>query len=248
MITTPPPDEVRDLESRIRSALQSEPRLGPSFSLAEIRLEAEGIVLLIGETLDVASKKIALERVAALPGVSGVADHLTVIPATPMGDQEILDHVRNGLIGETSFHAHEIRERAGRETELARGAPAGAQGSIDIEVADGTVTLNGSVPSLASKRLAGVIAWWVPGVRNVINGISVEPPEEDGPDRIAEAVRIVLEKDPLVDAGQIKVGVRKKVVRLTGLVPDETQRDAAERDAWMVFGVDTVINKIDVRP
>ena len=41
--------------------------------------------------------------------------------------------------------------------------------------------------------------------------------------------------------------VREAVVRLTGLVPSETERDMAEFDAWYVFGVDKVINEIEVR-
>ena len=65
---------------------------------------------------------------------------------------------------------------------------------------------------------------------------------------IAEAVRIVLEKEPYVAANHVKVGVRKTVVRLTGSVRTETERRAAERDAWMVFAVDDVINEIEVIP
>ena len=38
--------------------------------------------------------------------------------------------------------------------------------------------LNGRMPGLASKRLAGVLAWWVPGARDVVNGIAVEPPRK----------------------------------------------------------------------
>jgi hypothetical protein len=41
-----------------------------------------------------------------------------------------------------------------------------------------------------------LLAWWVPGSRDVVNGIAVEPPEEDAPIRIEEAVRIALDKDP----------------------------------------------------
>jgi osmotically-inducible protein OsmY len=65
---------------------------------------------------------------------------------------------------------------------------------------------------------------------------------------IAEAARVVLEKDPFVNAGQIRVGVRNTLVRLTGLVPTEAERQAAERDIWCIFAVDKVINKIQVRP
>ena len=101
---------------------------------------------------------------------------------------------------------------------------------------------------LASKRIAGVLAWWVPGVRDVINGIAEEQEEEDHAGHVAEALRLVLEKDPFVNASQIRIGARKTVVRLTGLVPSEAERDMAERDAWYVFGVDGVENLIEVEP
>ena len=78
-------------------------------------------------------------------------------------------------------------------------------------------------------------------------GSKVDPPEEDSPDLIEEAVRLALEKDPLVNAGQIKVGARKTWVRLTGAVPAEAERDAAGRDAWCVFGVDNVLNEIELK-
>jgi osmotically-inducible protein OsmY len=211
-------------------------------------IEDDGVVVIAGEVADVAAKKLALERIAAVPGISGIADRLHVRPATRMTDKQIRVHVRNALIDESSFATLEIRELDGGAWQLMRGAPAGAHGSLDIEVADGVVTLNGRVPGLTSKRLAGVIAWWVPGVRDVVNGLEVSPPEDDSPDTIAEAVRVVLEKDPFVNAGQIRVGVRNTLVRLTGLVPTETERQAAERDAWMVFGVDTVVNEITVGP
>ena len=57
--------------------------------------------------------------------------------------------------------------------------------------------------------------------------------------------RIALDKDPLFDASQIRVGVRGRTVRLTGWVQSAAARDAAEWDAWYVFGVDDVINEIE---
>lgn len=87
----------------------------------------------------------------------------------------------------------------------------------------------------------------MPGSRDVVNGLAVEPPEEDAPIRIEEAVRIALEKDRFVDASQIRVGVRRTTVRLTGLVQTENERAMAENDAWYIFGVDKVINEVEVR-
>ena len=56
--------------------------------------------------------------------------------------------------------------------------------------ANGVVTLNGEVPSLSHKRLAGVLAWWVPGTRDVINGLEEVPPEEDNDDELIDAMHV----------------------------------------------------------
>jgi osmotically-inducible protein OsmY len=236
------------LLAKVRATLRSEPSLGPLFHPSALEIGSDGVLVLGGEVESVKAKKLALERVAALPGIAGIADRLHVRPATHMSDKELRVHMRDMLMEEASFKDLELGELEGGQRKLVQGAPADARGSIDFEVKDGVVTLNGRVPTLTTKRLAGVMAWWVPGVRDVINGIAVEPPEDDGPDMIAEAVRVVLEKDPFVDATQVRVGVRKTVVRLDGLVPTETERESAERDAWCVLGVDNVINEIEVRP
>ena len=56
----------------------------------------------------------------------------------------------------------------------------------------------------------------------------------------------MLEKNRFIDASQIRVGVRGRVVRLTGMLPSDEQRHMAETDAWCVFGVDNVVNEIEV--
>ena len=226
--------------------LRSESRIGPHFK-ARLTLDDDGALTVEGEVASVAAKRVGLERLAAMPEISGIVDRLHVRPAISMGDAAIGEHVRHAFIQEPSFQGIAIRERRGAFLESVRDGIEMPDASLDIEVADGIVTLNGAVPSLASKRLAGLLAWWVPGSRDVINGIAVEPPEDDGPIRIEEAVRIALEKDRFVDAGQIRVGVRQTTVRLTGLVQTDSQRDMAESDAWYVFGVDDVVNEIEVR-
>ena len=74
------------------------------------------------------------------------------------------------------------------------------------------------------------------------------PPEEDAPIRIEEAVRIALAKDPFVNASQVRVAVRHRTVRLTGSMRSDAAKDAAEWDAWYIFGVDDVENEIVVSP
>jgi osmotically-inducible protein OsmY len=238
--------KTANLREKALAAIRSEPRIGPHFKPALFTLEEDGTATIQAEVDNVAIKRLALERLAATPGVDAVVDRLRVKPAMRMSDDGILDHLRKAFYPDPAFRQLALKEREGGKVKLVRDAVGDARGEIEIEVKDGVVILNGRVPGLASKRLAGVLAWWVPGSRDVINGIAVEPPEEDAPIRIEEAVRIALDKDPFVNASQVRVGVRHRTVRLTGSVQSREARDAAEWDAWYVFGVDDVQNEIVV--
>ncbi len=156
-------DNKAEVESKVRAVLRGEPRLGATFHLKALMIEPDGSVILEGDVPSIAAKKLALEKVASIPGLTGIVDRLHVERATPMGDDEIRVHVRDAMIEEPAFERLEIRELVGEQFQLMRGAPQGKRGNIDIEVRDGIVTLNGSIPGLTSKRLAGVMAWWVPG-------------------------------------------------------------------------------------
>lgn len=235
-----------DLREKALTAIRSEARIGPHFTPSLLEIDAEGTATIQAEVDTVAIKRLALERLAATPGVGAVIDRLRVKPAQPMSDDGILDHLRKAYYDEPTFRHLRIKEREDGEVKLVRDAFEEARGEIEIEVKKGVVILNGSIPGLATKRLAGVLAWWVPGVRDVVNGIAAEPPEEDSPDEIEEAVRIALDKDPFVDDAQVRVGVRHRTVRLTGAVRSNEARHAAECDAWYVFGVDDVINELEV--
>ncbi len=238
-------DPNHAVQEQVRQALASEPRVDLHAFPVTLRFD-QGTLTMQGEMADVAAKKLALEAAAAVPTVAGIVDRLTVKPAQPMGDREIRDHLRDALYGEPVVSdCLLVAIDRGSPTVLRR--PTEPIGRIEYEIDEGIVTLNGTLPTLGRKRLVGVLAWWVPGSLDVINGIAIEPPEADNVEALEDAVRVVLEKDPFVNASQIRVGVREAVVRLTGLVPSETERDMAEFDAWYVFGVDKVINEIEVR-
>lgn len=230
----------------VRAAFMSEARIDLHNHPIEMDF-ADGTVTLEGEVACVAAKKLALERAAALPAVSGILDRLRVAPAQPMGDKEIRDLYRDSLVQESAFSECIIRAEVKGRSETIQSPPAEARGTIEFAVADGVITLNGEVPGVGHKRLAGVLAWWIPGSRDVVNGLAVEPPEDDNYGMVADAVRIALEKDPFVNAGQIRVYVRDWVVTLEGILPTESERDMAEADAWYVFGVDKVVNHLEVR-
>lgn len=247
------PDAAQKIIEGVRRAFRSETRLGARFRLDRIAVESDDMLALEGTVARLSEKKLVLLRAAAVPGVAGLIDRVHVAPATPTGDRHIRAQLREMFARDPNFSDLELREDVGDGVLAAKftpvaGAAKNSDGRIDIYVKDGVVTLDGAVPTLVRKRLAGAMAWWTPGVRDVINGMAVDPPEVDGPDQIEEAIRVVLDRNPAIDGTQIRVGVRGRIARLTGVVRSEVTREIAENDAWAVFGVDDVINEISVRP
>jgi len=206
---------------------------------------SDGVLTIEGEVEDIRAKKRALEIAAAVPGVGGIVDRIRLVPAMRMEDGEIRNHVCTALLAENLLASSAIWAIVKGKPEVVRETDESI-GSIDAEVTDGVVILNGAVSSLSAKRLAGVLAWWVPGSRDVINGLDVSPPQDDNDDEVVDAVRLVLEKDPFVNAAQIKIGCRNYTVTLEGLVKNENQRHMAEADAWYTFRVDRVVNLLQV--
>jgi osmotically-inducible protein OsmY len=237
-------DDAALLE-RVRQALRADTRIGFDEQPIVLAL-SDGNLVIEGELADVAAKRRALRRIAEIIAGGFIIDRLHIRPATPMEDGTIRDLVRDALLEEPALSQCRVREFVKGNLETVRDPP-DATGTIDIRVEEGVVTLDGDVIGLALKRLAGVLAWWVPGSRDVINGLGVTPPEADNDFEIADAVRLVLEKDPFVNAGQLRVGAANAVVTLDGIVPTDAERDMAEHDAWYVFGVENVVNRVAVR-
>ena len=235
-----------EILAAVRAALASSPRLDLQAQPIDLAI-GEGSLTMTGEVASVAAKKAALEAAAAVSGVGGIVDRLRVAPAQAMGDGEIRDLLRDAYLQEPAFAELVLAVRIKGEWQVVREPADRIHGAIEIEVSDGVVTLNGEVPGLGVKRLAGVLAWWVPGSRDVVNGLAVTPDQADNDFEMADAVRLALEKDPYVNAAQVRVGARDGVVRLQGLVPTDSEREMAEADAWYVFGVDRVVNELEVR-
>jgi osmotically-inducible protein OsmY len=235
----------RSILDAVRSALHSEPRVHPTEGPIHLAF-ANGDLTMEGEVDHIAGKKLALEAAARVPGVANIVDRLRVQPATAMGNGEIRDKVRDALLEEIALESCTIRVFDQGRLETVR-EPADAIGTIDVRVEDGIVTLDGDVAGPGQKRMAGVLAWWVPGSRDVINGIGVTPPEQDSEAAVTDAVLQVLEKDPFINSESIRVHTRRAVVTLDGTVPREAELKLAEDDAWYVFGVDKVVNRLSVQ-
>ena len=207
----------------LRAILTEELKFDPNDFPIALRME-DGTIVMEGMVSNVGLKKRALLLAMGLQEVQGVVDRLRVRPSVSMSDDEIRDHMRGALTQESALNGLDI----------------------NIEVRDGVVDLEGQVWSLSHKRLAGVLAWWIPGVLDVINSIEVNPPEEDSDGELSDAVRLALEKDRLVDAQSLKVSTNGYVVTLEGVTGCAAEREAAEDDAWFTWGVNDVVNNIVV--
>lgn len=208
----------------------------------------EGVLTLEGEVENIAAKRLSRALAGRISGVRDVVDRLRVMPAEHMTDDAILDAVRNAVLQETAFAECALHVKSKGRVEVIREPPVQPGGVIEIAVADGVVVLEGRVINLTLKRLAGVLAWWVPGARDVVNGLEVVPEEEDNDAEVTDAVRMAFEKDPFLNPDQIYVSTRNRVVTLEGLVRNEAQKQMAENDAWFVFGVNDIINHLEARP
>jgi osmotically-inducible protein OsmY len=117
---------------------------------------------------------------------------------------------------------------------------------VGVQVADGVVTLTGTVTSWAKRVAAQEAAHRVVGVRDVANDIEVKTPgalKRTDTD-IAHAVRQALEWDVFVPEDRITSTVTDGWVRLDGTVDTWSQRAAAERAVRNLVGVKYVVNQI----
>ncbi|MEP7206166.1 MAG: BON domain-containing protein [Casimicrobiaceae bacterium] len=232
---------------QVRAALEIDNAINLHRYPVKVSVNANALVL-EGEVESVAAKKLALVHAgAAVDGDGDVVDRLRVMPAQRCGDGAIRDGFAAMLAGQREYSNCGIRTRSGSVTKVVRAAPEERSGDIEIGVEDGVIHLKGSVISLSHKRVAGVLAWWTPGCRDVANDLGLDPPERDNDEEVVEALSLVFEMDQELDGGQIGIGAHDGVVTLEGFVSSDTQRRRAELDAWALFGVSKVVNHIDVR-
>jgi osmotically-inducible protein OsmY len=231
--------------THVHAALEREPRINVHRHRIRIA-SADGTVTLEGEVADVAAKKLALELAASVNGVRTVVDRLRVAPGERRGDGAVRDTLARMLLEAPELKRCSFNMKTNEKLVVLRRVERDPDGDIEISVTDGVVLLEGHVISQSHLRFAGALAWWTPGRRDVINALEVRPAYEDRDDEVADVMRLVLEADPEVDHDQIKTKCADKVVILEGSVPNEQQRRRAELDAWSLFAIRGVVNRLQV--
>jgi osmotically-inducible protein OsmY len=119
---------------------------------------------------------------------------------------------------------------------------------VVVEVSDGAVSLNGTVPSQAQCSEAAAAARRVDGVTRVDNLLAAAIPyvgfEGDG--ALAQLANRALAANGTVPDG-VKATAREGNIFLTGTVSRSAQRVAAEDTVAAVAGVLSITNEIEVQ-
>ena len=226
----------KDLVAALLAALEKDADI--NLHESPIRVTYHGTLRLEGEVANIIVKRKARRIAMQLSGLSDIEDHLLLRPGERRSGKALQDAALDALSQEPAFR--DIVVKASPATD------GGAQ-CIAVSALDSVLRLDGQVGSLSHRRLAEVIAWWVPGSCDVHNHMRVKPAEKDNDDEITDAVLMVLEKDPMLHAETLTVHTRGREVTLSGAVHSDEQRRMAIYDCWYVPGVHEVHDRMRVQ-
>jgi len=228
---TGPGDSENALAAQVLRILENSP------SFHEIEVSAQGDVVTLSGSVDSCTEWMAAGKmVRQIPGVRDVRNRLSYSYQSHRPDWEIAQDV-----GWRIRYNEEIHPRY-----------------LSVSSKDGMVDLFGSVASSKEKQIALHEAWVVSGVRSVnsanlfVRGLESDF-YEDMPFHsyntlTAQTIREKLAENPVVARFRVQVEVDEGTVRLTGIVGNYPAKDAAERAAAGIRGVQNVIDDITVRP
>jgi osmotically-inducible protein OsmY len=225
------------------AALEREPRVNLHQYPIQV-VYSDGVIRLEGIVESIIAKRVAVIIARRCAGRFPVVDRLRVDTGDSHEDGTLRDHVINILLQEPVFGEYRVRVRRNGSFETLRNGFNDETCLVDIQVQDGIVILEGQMGSLTHRRLAEVLVWWTAGCRDVDNRIRVSPPELDNDGELTDAIRIVIEKDPLVHADQLSVSTRGNTVTLNGYTASRQEQKLAVLDTWYVPGVHEVIDRI----
>ena len=238
--------QPQEMVTAVRTALERCPEVNIHNSSIELTVH-DGVLVLRGEVHDIIARRVAHLTAVRTLGVDKVQDELRVAPAKRHSDAEIARFLDRLLMQETAFRDYPRKVVVWAQARQPGTGSAPRDQVIVASVHDAIVTLEGTVGSLTHRRLADVLAWWTPGTCGVRNFLHVVPDEQDTDAEVTDALRIILDKNPWLDAGAIVVRVKGRVVTLEGVVASAEQARMAEEDAWYVLGVRGVDNRLQVR-
>jgi osmotically-inducible protein OsmY len=185
------------------------------------------VVTLTGTVASYATKLAAQEAVHRVTGVLDVANdiHVKLVGLEGRTDTEIAQAVRQALAWDALVPDTQITST----------------------VADGWVTLAGSVERLRERTDAERAVWRLLGVRGVTNTIVVRPSTVQ-PARVREMIEHALERSAVHEGKHIQVQVHDGAVTLTGCVRSYAEKRAVMGAVSHAPGVHTITDHLHVNP
>jgi hyperosmotically inducible periplasmic protein len=231
------PARASEMDTRIESSARQSYVFKTYLKSDAIKIQStEGVVTLTGTVAEEASKSLAYETVAGLPGVKSVDNQLEL-----KGERQA-ENSDGWISMQVKYSLLYNRNVSGISTQ--------------VFVKDGVVTLKGEAANQAQKDLAGQYAGDIKGVKDVKNEMTIakvpsEPKKTMG-DKIDDAsitaqVKMAFLTHHSTSAFKTGVTTNNGVVTLTGNATSGAAKDMATQVAGDVHGVTQVINNMDIR-
>jgi osmotically-inducible protein OsmY len=182
----------------------------------------DGVVTLTGEVNSYAAKMAAVAATHRVRGVRAVANEISVhIPSyAERTDADVAQAVINVLKWNTLVPADQI----------------------EVTVAQGLVTLKGTVEWAYQRVEAEEAVRRLAGVRAVANQLTITPRVQRND--IKQRLEQALVRSAEVEAKGLTVEVHNTTVTLKGSVHSFAEKQAVERAAWAASGVTAVDNRL----
>jgi osmotically-inducible protein OsmY len=212
----------------LRRDVLAELEYDPSIDARKIGVAAEdGIVTLTGEVSTFAEKWNAERAVERVEGVRGIVNKIEVKIVGDYSDADIAREAADALRWNLMV----------------------PPGKVIPKVENGYITLAGEVNYDFQRRAAEKAVRYIPGVKGVINLITIKPKvdAEEIKKSIKQQIDEALKRMATVDAENIRVEVQGSEIILRGTVRSWAERHEAEKAAWSAPGVTSVKNYITVR-
>jgi osmotically-inducible protein OsmY len=175
----------------------------------------EGIVTLSGRLNNILAEQIAVGLAKRVRGVKSVVDEIEIV-VKRRDAAEITKDVLAAL-------------KADPATQVLQPT---------VKVAEGIVTLTGTVNSYGLKTLVGEVTMGVKGVSEVQNDLQVDDTKKPSDEQLQNEVRELYRFTAFLDDVQLKVAVKDATVVINGNVTSSFQKSYAEELAWQAGAKD----------